>query len=131
MDLISETVWWFVGTALVLLMNVSAAASERGFFLRTFVEIFGSPWRSILDERLVRVHSPSRTCAPTGHHTLGDVDLRGEEGSDDASSRLDDGLPDVNRRIADSGVRVGQRRDEIGSNDNQEPYFWSSFSLHG
>lgn len=40
-DLISETVWWFVGTALVLLVNVSVAVGERGIFRRTFFEIFG------------------------------------------------------------------------------------------
>ncbi len=41
MDLISETVWWFVGTALVLLLNVSVAVGEKGFFRRTLLEIFG------------------------------------------------------------------------------------------
>jgi hypothetical protein len=40
-DLISETVWWFVGTALVLLFNVTTAGGERGFFRRTLVQVFG------------------------------------------------------------------------------------------
>jgi hypothetical protein len=40
-DLISETVWWFVGTAIVLLFNVTIAVGERGFFLRTLLEVFG------------------------------------------------------------------------------------------
>jgi hypothetical protein len=40
-DLISETVWWFVGTALVLVFNVTTGVSERGFFRRTLLQVFG------------------------------------------------------------------------------------------
>jgi hypothetical protein len=40
-ELISETVWWFVGTALVILFNVTVAVSERGFLRRTLLEVFG------------------------------------------------------------------------------------------
>jgi hypothetical protein len=40
-DLLSETIWWFVGTALVLLFNVTVAVGERGFFRRSLLEVLG------------------------------------------------------------------------------------------
>ena len=40
-DLISETVWWFVGTALVLLVNISVALKEAKFYRRVALEVLG------------------------------------------------------------------------------------------
>jgi hypothetical protein len=40
-DLISETIWWFVGTALVLLVNVNDALKERRFFRRVALQTMG------------------------------------------------------------------------------------------
>jgi hypothetical protein len=40
-DLISETVWWFVGTALVLLVNINVAIEETRFYRRVAFEVLG------------------------------------------------------------------------------------------